>query len=223
MLDKRQVFILDKKAEEKVVKLIFKIYENVPLKCKALKEKFDKKFAKFLDQKLSIMLKSKETKAYKIFKEKSDELTIDFRASEVYKQYHKNFNELGNLQLVDKKLVREYNKAKVSHNAEISVITKALKKTGAHLKFQKMVRKRKAMLVKTKEAKTLSRCVYDSFISEYIIIVKLLLQHLKGDKRNAKIYSSLKKINLKQLTYTQYKKVTALFNKIVIMPIFHYV
>jgi hypothetical protein len=223
MQGKHQVFILDKKAEEKVVKLIFKIYENVPLKCKALKEKFDKKFAKFLDQKLSIMLKSQLTKEYKIFKVKSDELTFDFRASEVYKQYHKSFNELGNLQLVDKKLVREYNKAKVSHNTEISVITKALKKTGAHLKFQKMVRKRKAMLVKTKEARALSRCAFDSFGEEYIVIIKLLLQHLKGDKRNAKIYSSLKKINLKQLTYTQYKKVTAVFNKVVIMPIFHYV
>lgn len=223
MLGKREVYILDKKVEEKIVKLIYKIYEGVSLKCKTLKDKFDKKFVKFLDQKLSIMLKSKETKEYKIFKDKSDELTFDFRASDVYKQYHKRINEVDNLQLIDKKLVREYDKAKVLYNAEISVITKALKKTGAHLKFQKMIRQKKAMLVKTNEAKVLSRCVFNSLSEEYIVIIKLLLQNLKEDRRNARIYSSLKKINLKNLTYSQYKKVTAVFNKIVIMPIFHFV
>lgn len=214
----KRVYISNRKVEDKITKLIYKLYNKVSIKCKALNEEY-----KFFDEKVKILEKTMKTKEHKEFKLKSDAITKKFNNNEVFKQYVSFVNKHSNLQLMDKKLLKKYKIEKKIYMNELNAVFKKYYSTPMYLGYLRNVKKKHKELLQTKEATNINICAFKNYSDEYKVIIRLLLKNIKNDKRNTKVYTYLKKINIKTLTLSQYKKIIHIFNRISRMSIFDYV
>jgi hypothetical protein len=164
-----------------------------------------------------------KTKEYKIFTLKSDEITEKFNNSETYKEYKEKFKEVSNLQLMDKKLLKKYNDEKKIYMRELNYVLNTYYNTDMYLAYLHTIEKKQKELVQTKEATDMNRCAFNNYKEDYIVIIKMLLIHLKSDKINSKEYRYLNKLNLKKLTFNQFKNVSLIFNRVTGLIIFNYV
>lgn len=219
----KRVYISNRKVEDKLTKLIYKLYNKVSIKCKALNEEYKKRKYKFFDEKVKLLEKTMKTREHKEFKVKSDVITKKFNNNEVFKQYVSFVNKHSNLQLMDKKLLKQYKAEKKIYLHELNAVFKKYYNTPMYLEYLRNVKNKHKELLQTKEATNINICAFKNYSDEYKVIIRLLLKNIKNDKRNTKVYTYLKKINIKTLTLSQYKKIIHIFNRISRMSIFDYV
>lgn len=209
-----RIYIPTGKKRDDIVNLIGKLQDKVSVECKKLEHKFNAKYNKFFDKKMKLLNKTTKTKEHGIFKNKTDDITLMFNNSEIYKEYVKNINKNINSQLIDKTLLKKYKTLKNKYLKNLASALRTYYMTPMYIKYKNDVKNLQNDLVKTKESRDVIHCAFKHCREDYAFIIKLLLENIKGDKRNIRVYNYLNKIDHDKITLTQYKRVTHIFNRV---------
>jgi hypothetical protein len=205
----------------KIEKTINNLYESINIKCKELKEKYEKDRLDIIMKEADLREKHTKSKTYKDYKFKYDNIIENFRNTEIYKLYMNEYKKLNDFSKIDRKITYQFEKEEKKKNQELIDINNIYYKTNEYLKLKKNINQLYKDFLKTEDVKKLKKCSFENSKEEYKNIVKLIKPYFK--KKNKKIYDFLVKLKINSITFRQYEKITILCNKIIQFNLFSYI
>lgn len=205
----------------KIEKTINNLYESINIKCKELKEKYEKDRMNIIMKVADLRKKNTKSKTYKDYKFKYDNIIENFKNTEIYKLYMNEYKKLNDFSKIDKKIIYQFKKEEKKKNQELIDINNIYYKTNEYLKLKKDINQLYKDFLQTEDVKKLKKCSFENCKEEYKNIVKLIKPYFK--KENKKIYDFLVKLKINSITFRQYEKITILCNKIIHFNLFSYI
>jgi len=206
---------------KEIEKNIYDLYESVNKKCKDLKDNYEKKRLEIIRKEGDCWFKHSKTKTYKLYASKQMIVREKYINTEVFKSYIKEYERIKRYELIDKKIKHKYEQEQKMKQKELGENDDIYFKTKEYLSYIKEKQKITQDFLKSKYVKDLKECSFKHCKQEYKHLIKLLIPYYKKEKKQ--IYNFLNKLNIQSITFSEYEKITFLFNNILKFNLFSYI
>ena len=201
-----------KELDDKILQLQGKILK----KCKKSHSEYTKVWVKDLTPILINISKTEENSPdNKLYYKKIAKIEELFNNKDITKLYLEEFAKHKDIKLIPKNIVKKYKEHTEEKNKhKIKVLKSYLKTNISIISDKKRLRAKELFFNSHIEVTNFRKCIFSKLKKEYIEIINLIIKY--GELNKIKTdYNFLKKLNLKNISYEEFIKITKMFRDII--------
>jgi hypothetical protein len=201
-----------KELEDKILQLEKDIYK----KCKKSSTEFINVWQKNLTPILTSISKTEAMSSdHKLYVKKIEKISKLFNDNEITKSYFVELVKYKDVKLIPKDIVKKYEENRAEQNKQSIKVLKSYLKTKSSITTEKKRKKANEQFFNSHiEVANFRKCIFSKLKKEYVEIINLIIKY--GELNKIKTdYNFLKKLNLKNISYEEFIKITKMFRDII--------